>query len=109
MVIIVITYFITAPYIYTVFFPQYTESIFYSQIFALTLLFFPQKFIGTVFQAHAHTKALYISSTIVPIVRIILMLALIPPFGIMGALVAEICARAFNLLLVSFLFVRTHA
>lgn len=108
MIVIVTAYFIAAPYIYNIFFPQYTEAIFYSQIFALTLLFFPQKFIGTAFQAHARTKALYISTTIVPIIRLILTVALIPPFGIMGAIIAELIARACNLLIISFLFVRAR-
>jgi len=108
MVVIVITYIITAPYIYNAIFPQYTESIFYSQIFALTLLFFPQKFIGTLFQAHAHKKALYISSTATPIVKLILAITLIPQFGIMGALITELGTRTFSLLLISFLFMRTR-
>lgn len=108
MIIIVAAYFIAAPYIYNIFFPQYTEAIFYSQIFALTLLFFPQKFIGTAFQAHAHTKALYISTTIVPIIRLIFTITLIPPFGIMGAIIAELIARACNLFIISFLFVRAR-
>lgn len=108
MLIIVATYIISAPYIYTVLFPQYTDAILYSQIFALTLLFFPQKFMGVLFQAHARTKVLYISSTVTPIVRLILAIILIPLYGIMGAIFAEISTRIFSLLLVSFLFIRTR-
>lgn len=108
MALIVVAYWITAPYVFAFFFPQYSDAIWYSQIYALTLLFFPQKFIGTAFQAHARTKALYVSTTIVPIIRLILTITLIPLFGIMGAIIAELCARGCNLILISYLFVRAR-
>lgn len=104
--IIVIVYIIAAPYIYGAFFPQYTDAIIYSQVFALSLLLFPQKFIATLFQAHARKKALYISSTITPIIRIVLAFILIPSFGIMGAIFTELGARAINMLIISFMFIR---
>lgn len=106
---VVIIYVIAAPYIYRLLFPQYTEAIVYSQLFALTLLFFPQKFIGIAFQAHAHKKALYISSTVAPIMKIIFAVILIPLFGIMGAIMAEIVGRAINLLVLLFLFFTARA
>ena len=109
MVGVVIAYAIVAPYIYRLFFPQYIDAILYSQLFALSLLFFPQKFIGTAFQAHAHKRALYISSTAAPIAKIILSIALIPAFGIMGAVLAEIGGRAVNFLILSFLFFTARA
>ena len=108
MACIVLAYVIAAPYIFALLFPKYMESVLYSQLFALTLLFFPQKFIGTAFQAHAHTSALYTTSIVVPIARILLALLLIPTYGILGALMAELSTRAVNLTLVSILFARTH-
>jgi O-antigen/teichoic acid export membrane protein len=99
-------YWLVAPLLFTVLFPQYTEAIWYSQLFSLTLLFFPQKLIGTAFQAHARTKTLYISSTLVPLVRLALAIICIPLFGIMGALMMELGARIFNFFLMSFLLAR---
>ena len=106
--VIIAVYIVVAPYIFNIFFPQYTDAIFYSQIFALSLLLFPQKFITTLFQAHARKKVLYISSTVTPFVRLALALILIPSFGIMGAIFTEIGARTFSMLVISFLFIRTH-
>lgn len=106
--VIVIAYIIAAPFIYHTFFPQYTDAILYSQVLAVSLLLFPQKFIATAFQAHTRKKALYISSTITPIVRIILAIALIPSFGIMGAIFTEIGARAFNALVILYIFMKTR-
>ena len=108
LVLIVVAYIIAAPYIFNALFPQYTEAIFYSQIFALTLLFFPKKIIGTVLSAHERTKELYINSTSVPIVKLILLVSLIPSFGILGAIIAEILTQLFSLILISVLFIRTR-
>jgi len=109
MLCVVAAYWIAAPYIFKIFFPQYMESVFYSQIFALTLLFFPQKFIGTAFQAHAKTRALYISTTVVPFARIIFALILIPLYGIPGVLIVEFSARTINFCILTYQFARSHA
>ncbi len=106
MAVIVIVYVLAAPYIFNLFFPAYSEAVTYSQFFALTLLFFPQKFIGTVFQAHARTKALYISTTITPIIRTFLAIALIPFFGIAGAVATELTGKVINFAVVLYLFTR---
>lgn len=108
MVVIVAAYIIAAPFIFRLFFPAYMESVFYTQLYVLTLLFFPVKFIGTAFQAHAHTRALYITSSVVPVARIALALLLIPLFGILGAIIAEIASRTLNLILVSILYARAQ-
>lgn len=104
VLVIIVIYIILAPYIFRILFPQYTESVFYSQLFALTLLFFPQKFIGMAFQAHAHKKALYISSTVAPISKIIFSIIFVPTFGILGAVMADIGGRTVNLFVLSYLF-----
>lgn len=108
MVAIVIVYITAAPTLFALFFPQYLDSVLYSQIFALTLLFFPQKFIGTLFQAQEKTKALYITNTIVPISRIVFLVILIPLYGIPGALAAELLMRTVNLFLTAYLYTRHH-
>lgn len=107
MIGVVAAYIVAAPYLFSILFPQYMDSVLYSQIFALTLLFFPQKFIGTAFQAHARIKALYISNTVVPVARIVLALVLIPLFGIPGALAVELISRAINFSVLSILLIKT--
>lgn len=106
MVAIVIAYILAAPTLFKVFFPQYLDAVLYSQIFALTLLFFPQKFIGTLFQAQEKTRALYITSTVVPMCRIVFLVILIPRYGIPGALASELLMRTVNLFLTGYLYSR---
>jgi len=109
MIGIVGVYVFATPYIFAIFFPTYTEAVIYSQFFALSLLFFPQKFIGIAFQAHAHTKALYIANTIAPVIRIIIALALIPFFGIAGAIATELIGRMVNFIVLYTLLIRSKS
>ncbi len=93
-----------APFVYKLFFPQYLESIFYSQIYALTILLIPSGLIGTYFQSQIKKKELYILRYASSIFRIISLLALIPFFGILGAVIARLSMQLFSLGLSIFLF-----
>lgn len=104
MGMVVSAYALIAPYLFAVFFPQYEESVIYSQLFALTLLFFPQKFIAVMFEAHAKTKALAKVNIITPIARIVSGLLFIPTLGLPGVLLAEFSTRIVNLATVYILY-----
>jgi len=95
----VIMFIILAPYLYKIFFPQYMDAVKYSQLFALVLLFFPQKLIGAALQAKAKKKALYIISVSNSLIRIALYLILIPIYGIYGAIIANLIPYAWNTVL----------
>ncbi len=90
LIIPVSVYILTAPYIYKFLFPQYTTAIKYSQFFALTLLFFPQRLFGQALTAYAQTKYLYIRKILNPLLKIIFYIALIYFFGIIGAIAAAL-------------------
>lgn len=87
-----------APYFYKILFPAYLESIPYFQILALTLILVPFSLLGTSLVAEMRKKELYIVSTMIPILQIILFLVLIPFYGIWGIiaaiLIAQICGSA---------------
>lgn len=104
--IIVIAYIFSAPYVYKIFFPQYIDSVYYSQIYSLILLFFPKKIIGTVFGAHAHVKKLYFYTITSSILKIALAIILIPSYGITGAIMAELGLRAYSLFIMLIMFLR---
>jgi O-antigen/teichoic acid export membrane protein len=97
MVILVlsIAYIIAAPYIYQLLFPQYLESVLYSQIF----MFSAFALVGTVplsiLSAHKKTKEQYTLSTIQPILQCAAYLILIPLYGILGAIIARVGMRLF--------------
>ncbi len=88
----------SAPYFYKFLFPQYLDSVFYSQIYSLTLL----AIAGTVFNetltAHKKKKELYFYRTIIPVVQIILFFILLPLYGLMGLIITHIIMRSFSTL-----------
>ncbi|MFH1255390.1 MAG: oligosaccharide flippase family protein [bacterium] len=98
MLACVIIYIIAAPFLFKILFPKYVEAVNYSRIFSLTLLFFPQKLIGTALEAKAQTKSLYFISISNSIVRIILLAVLLPLYGIYGAIWAIVLPYFWNTL-----------
>lgn len=89
-VISIIAYYFLAPYFYKFFFPQYIESISYSQMLALTIISFPASIITTYFQAQEKTKKLYLIKTSISLIRIVFLAVFINILGLMGAVITTI-------------------
>ena len=104
--LLTLLYIVTAPYIFQFLFPQYIDSVIYSQVYALVLLYMPTIFIQQLFFAHMKKKQLYTVTAISPISKIILLLLLLPPYGIWGAVIALLLARAIDMIVLIFLFRR---
>lgn len=102
--VIVVCYLIIAPYFFSIFYPEYMESVFYSKIFAITLFVFPASMMALSLQARIKTKELYKISFITPIVQIGLIAVMIPLWGILGAILARLILQIFYSLLVYYFF-----
>lgn len=87
---------LVAPYLYSLFIPQYMDSVPYFQLFALLILLSPFALIGTAITAEMRSHDLYIINTATPVLKIGLFLALIPPFGVWGLVWAVVLAQIFN-------------
>ncbi len=96
---------IFAPYFYRFFFPQYLDSVFYSQIYSFTLLAVSGTIFNETLQAHKKKKELYLHRTIIPVVQIGLFFILLPSFGLMGLIITHVFMRSFASLL-SYYFVK---
>lgn len=88
-----ILYAVVAPYIFNIFFPQYTEAIIYTQIAAFLIAFQPFSLFSTALSAHARTKELYFIQCLPPLIQIVLFVLLIPSLHILGALLALLGAQ----------------
>lgn len=106
------TFFVTAVYIlladyfYQWFFPNYIDSIMYSKLFALILLFAPFSILFTYLQAQALKKQIYsyrIFSSIVQITSLLLFTYL---WGIIGVIGANIFAKFINSIYLLIIFKR---
>ncbi|MCH7883534.1 oligosaccharide flippase family protein [Patescibacteria group bacterium] len=101
LIIPVVIYILLAPYLYRIFFPKYTDAIFFSQVFSLVLLFFPKKLAGTALLAHAEKKKLYTVTISALATRLVLLLILVPLFGILGAILAELGTHLISTVIVN--------
>lgn len=97
IILITIIYLLLAPFFFGILFPKYHDSIQYSQLFSLSLisvaLFIPL----TMMQAQKMSKELYQFNLYTSSIQIILLIFLIPNFGLPGAIMARVISRFFNL------------
>lgn len=104
IVALVIFYVITAPFLYTLFFPQYREAIFFTQIYALPLILLPFSVFDTMITAEGNIKKIYAYNISSPVIQISALALLIPFFGIWGAIIARIIGRILNYIFLFVLF-----
>ncbi len=101
---IIVLYVLLAPWLYSIFLPQYMESVIYSQVFAVILLFLPQKLLASSLVAKSQKKSLYIITTINPLSKILLLLILVPLFGVWGAIAGTMLPYCINFFTLTYFF-----
>lgn len=102
--LVIAAYIAIAPKIFELFFPKYLGSIVFSQAIAMSLIFLPSKIFITAFEAHRKTSSLLIINTVLPIQKIILLLALIPILHTWGAVIALVITRITEMIICPLLF-----
>jgi len=103
--LVVLIYILLCPYFFKLLFPAYLDSVFYSQILSLSLIFFsPFALLTTSFAADLRKKELYILNFITPSVKIILFLILIPLFSVWGLISAVLVSQFLNAFLTLYFF-----
>lgn len=91
-------YILIAPFIYKLFFPQYLGSIFYSQLFSISLIFMgPIIIMLSIFQAKEKKTILYQYNIVKPIVKIALLFVLINYLDVAGVIIAVLLSYLFEL------------
>lgn len=98
--LVIILYIIFIPYVYKIFLPQYLESIFYSQLIVITLLFISSSLIViSILEAHGRTKKLYKIKIISAITQIIFTISGLYFYGLIGLIIANIIYQFLYMLL----------
>lgn len=100
-------YILLAPWLYKIFFPRYLDSVFLSQIFAISMLNTPATFIIPALTAHKKIKQLYWFNIISPVFQISIMTILTPIYGLIGLILARIFARVFTSIVSLIIYYRT--
>ncbi|MDQ5889771.1 MAG: hypothetical protein QG609_264 [Patescibacteria group bacterium] len=109
MVFCVVAYWVITPFIFPIFFPKYTEAILISQVYALSLLFFPRTFLSTAMTAHLKQKELYFIRIFAPSARIIIFFIALPLWGIWGAVIGSIASNLATTLIYQYYFKKAFA
>lgn len=104
--VVALLYIALAPFLFRVLFPIYIGSVWYSQLYMVSLLLSFIAPLTTVFQAHKNTKELYIISNVPQFVLIITLPTLTMLYGIEGAIMSQIIYRATTAILAIILFQR---
>jgi len=94
IVAVIILYWIIAPLVFPIIFPKYINAIFISQVYALSLLFFPRTFLSTAMTAHMKQKEMYKIRILAPALRIAIFAIALPIWGIWGAVIGSIIGNA---------------
>jgi O-antigen/teichoic acid export membrane protein len=97
---------LTAPFLYSLFFPQYMESVVYFQALSGIIAIFPFLIFNTALIAEMKKGALYVVNGGVPFLKIVLFLALIPHFGIWGIIIAILTTEVLKGLLGFYYFLK---
>jgi O-antigen/teichoic acid export membrane protein len=100
---VVVVYILLAPFIFKLFFPKYLDAVIFSQIFALSLITAGGIIPYTALQSQTAQKELYLFNFASSIFQIISLFIGVYFFGIMGAIIARIATRFFNLITILYL------
>lgn len=103
---LVIAYWAVAPVAFPIIFPKYAGAVFISQIYALSLVFFPRTFFSTAMTAHLKHRQMYGIRTLAPILRIIIFAVALPFWGLWGAVVGSIISNALTAIIYQYFFRR---
>ncbi|MBU0580170.1 MAG: oligosaccharide flippase family protein [Candidatus Margulisbacteria bacterium] len=90
-------YIFLAPFFYKIFFPKYMISVFYSQIYAISLVAVTLYLPFSALQAQMATKELYFFNFWSSVIQIVLLIIFIMFWGILGAVVAKVTIRFISL------------
>ena len=102
--VIIIGYIIIAPYIFHMFFPKYTDSIRYSQIFSVSLLWIVSIPSDAYLVIRKKVKEQYILNTLGSIIQIGFLFGGVMWGGILGLVVAQVATKILCSLISIFLY-----
>lgn len=106
---IVVLYLVSAPFIFDILYPSYKNSaVLLSQLFSLSLLYYPTNLLGI---ANIHVKStenLYLGSIVQFVATILPFIILLPVFGLLGVVLAKIISRIIMIFFQIYMFRKLH-
>lgn len=103
LIVVIGGYWLIAPFVMPLLFPEYPEAVFLSQLLSLSMFGMSSLFFNEALTALKAKRELYIRSILVPSVKIMLLFSLTWNFNIHGLVTAIILGELFNLTTLIFL------
>lgn len=95
-----------APYLFKIFFPAYTASIIFTQVYALSFFSVGASVIQSALMSQKKTKELYYVSLLIPLIKTILLLVFMYHFGLWGLIWAQILSNFISILFQMNIFIK---
>lgn len=106
---IVILYLVSAPFIFDILYPSYKNSaVFFSQLFSLSLLYYPTNLLGIANIHIKSTKSLYFGSIAQFVATTLPLIILLPVLGLLGVVFAKIISRIVMIFFQIYMFRKLH-
>lgn len=103
---IVLVYIILCPFIYRILYPGYEESVLLSQLFALSLLYYPSNLFGSYLVKKRVIKGSMIVTIIYFVSSTLTLLIFLHFWGLIGAILSKIFSRIIQIIITQFIFLR---
>lgn len=108
-IIIIATYIINSPIIFNILYPNYAgDAILLSQIFSLSLLYFPGNILSLLFIREKTPSAIHTINILYAGFTVVSLFIFIPIFGLIGAIIAKLFCRLLQFILQIYLFSRVE-
>jgi len=108
LIFISLFYILTSPFIYKTFFPQYKESIFYSQFFSISIITTISTIPLSFLKAHKKKNYLYIINIASLKIKIISMITFYYLFGLLGIIISILLSKFLETILSFYFFYKTN-
>jgi O-antigen/teichoic acid export membrane protein len=94
--LIALAYIFVAPFVFDLLFPAYRDAVWFTQLYALSLIPIGNALPTTVLQAHKANRELYILNVLSPVFQIGILIFLTASYGLTGTVMARVIGRFFN-------------
>lgn len=103
---VVISYIFLSPHLYRFLYPNYKGSVFLSQIFSLSLLYYPNNLFGSYLTKRRMIKESVVGTIIYAFFSFSSLLIFLYLWGLIGAVVSKIFSRILQIIITQFIFFR---
>lgn len=109
IIVLIIGYWMVAPFVFPIIFPKYMEALLLSQVYILSLIFFPRTFLSTAMLAHVKTSEMYSIRIWAPSLRIVIFAIALPLWGLWGMIIGAIVGNALTAFIYHYYFRKAFA